>query len=54
MLLDFFYHKHIYFPFENWFGFFAWFGFIACVILVLLAKQMRKLVKRNEDYYGDH
>ena len=53
MLLDFFYHKHIYFPFENWFGFFAWFGFIACVILVLLAKQMRKLVKRNEDYYGD-
>ena len=53
MLLDFFYHKHIYFPFENWFGFFAWFGFIACVALVLLAKQMRKLVKRDEDYYGD-
>ena len=54
VLLDFLYHKHTSFPFENWFGFFAWFGFIACVALVLLAKQMRKIVKRDEDYYGDH
>lgn len=53
MLFDFFYHKHTYFPFENWFGFFGWFGFIACVALVLLAKQMRKIVKRDEEYYGD-
>ena len=53
ILLDFLYHKHTNFPFENWFGFFAWFGFIACVALVLLAKQMRKIVKRDEAYYGD-
>ncbi|MDG4605612.1 MAG: hypothetical protein P9D89_05965 [Candidatus Contendobacter sp.] len=52
-LADFFYHKHVNFAFENWFGFFAWYGFICCVALVLLAKQMRKWVKRNEDYYGD-
>ena len=52
-LLDFIYHKHINFSFENWFGFFSWFGFIACVVLVLLAKQMRKILKRDEDYYGD-
>ena len=54
VLLDLLYHKHTYFSFEGWFGFFGWFGFIACVALVLLAKQMRKLVKRDEEYYGDH
>lgn len=53
ILLDFLYHKHVNFPFEGWFGFFSWFGFIACVVLVLLAKKMRKIVKRDEDYYGD-
>ena len=52
-LSDLVYHKHTTFGFENWFGFFAWYGFICCVALVLLAKQMRKLVKRDEDYYGD-
>ncbi len=51
--MDFLYHKHINFSFESWFGFFSWFGFIACVALVLAAKQMRKIVKRDEDYY-DH
>lgn len=53
LLSDFVYHKHTTFGFEGWFGFFAWYGFICCVALVLLAKQMRKVVKRNEDYYGD-
>ncbi|MDQ5911168.1 MAG: hypothetical protein QG599_3265 [Pseudomonadota bacterium] len=52
-LADVFYHKHTYFSFEGWFGFFALYGFFCCVALVLLAKQMRKWVKRNEDYYGD-
>jgi hypothetical protein len=52
-LADFFYHKHVNFAFEHWFGFFAWYGFVCCVALVLLAKQIRKLVKRDEDYYGD-
>ena len=48
---DFFYHKHVHFAFEGWFGFFGWFGFIGCVALVLAAKELRKLVKRDEDYY---
>ena len=52
-LADFFYHKHVNFKFENWFGFFAWYGFVCCIVLVLLARQMRKLLKRDEDYYGD-
>lgn len=51
VLADLFYHKHTHFGFEGWFGFFAWFGFIGCVGLVLLAKEMRRVVKRDEDYY---
>ena len=43
--------EHAHFEFENWFGFFGWFGFIACVGLVIAAKMMRKMLKRDEDYY---
>ena len=45
------YDKQVHFPFENLIGFFGLFGFIACVGLVLAAKQMRKLLRREEDYY---
>ena len=41
------------FAFESWPGFYALFGFIACVALVLAAKELRKLLMRSEDYYGD-
>ncbi len=51
VLADFFYHKHTHFAFEGWFGFFAWFGFLVCVGLVLLAKEMRRFLKRDENYY---
>jgi hypothetical protein len=36
---------------ESLWGFYAVYGFAACVLLVLLAKQLRKLLKRPEDYY---
>ena len=39
------------FPAEGWFGFYAIYGFVACVLLVLIAKEMRKLLMRGEDYY---
>lgn len=48
---DAFYHKYVHFSFENWFGFFGIFGFVACVGLVLAAKELRKLLMRDEDYY---
>ncbi|MEM9380541.1 MAG: hypothetical protein AAGB93_11380 [Planctomycetota bacterium] len=32
-------------------GFYAIYGFVGCAILVLLAKEMRKVVMRSEDYY---
>ena len=50
-LADFLYHKHPHFDFEAWFGFYAWYGFIASVVLVLAAKWMRVVLKRDEDYY---
>ncbi|MDH3628217.1 MAG: hypothetical protein OEV00_07675 [Acidobacteriota bacterium] len=48
---DFFYHKHGHFSFENIFGFHALFGFTTFFGLVLVGKQLRKLLMRDEDYY---
>ena len=50
-LADAFYVKHPYFEMEKVFGFYGLFGFAACVGLVLAAKELRKLLKRDEDYY---
>jgi protein-S-isoprenylcysteine O-methyltransferase Ste14 len=51
---DLFYEKHAHFAAENWFAFYGVFGFVACAGLVLAAKELRKLLKRDEDYYGDN
>ncbi|MEE2711768.1 MAG: hypothetical protein VX913_03250 [Planctomycetota bacterium] len=48
---DLLYHKHGHYSFEKWPGFHAIYGFISCVLLVLAATQMRRLVMRDEDYY---
>ena len=48
---DFIIHRHIYHSWEKLPGFDAIFGFVACVILVILATQMRKVLMRDEDYY---
>lgn len=52
-LADAFYEKHPYFGMEYLFGFYGLFGFVACVGLVLAAKEMRKLLMRGEDFYGE-
>jgi len=54
LALDFVINRHVSHPWENLFGFYAIFGFVACVLLVLGAKEMRKMLKRKEDYYDDH
>ena len=46
-----FYEKHPHFDFERWFGFYAWFGFIVCTCIVMLGILLRRIVKRDEDYY---
>lgn len=51
LLADFFYDKHAKFALEDVFGFYGIFGFVCCVFLVLAAKELRKLLKRPEDYY---
>ena len=50
-LADFFYGKHIILAFEDVPAFFGIFGFVVCVGLVLGAKELRKVLKRDEDYY---
>ena len=49
--LDFVVHRHVYLDWERLPGFYAIFGFVACVLLVLIAKEMRKVLMRKEDYY---
>ena len=51
MVLDFVLHRHIAHAWERLPGFYGLFGFVACVTLVLVAKQLRRLLKRREDYY---
>ena len=46
-------HKHGPFAIEHWLGFYGIFGFVACVALVLAAKQLRRILMRPEDYYDD-
>jgi len=52
LLLDLVYHRHATLGWEDHFGFYAIFGFVSCVVLVLVAKQLRKILMRGEDYYG--
>ena len=44
-------HKHAHFDFEHWFGFYGFVGFASCLALVLAAKVLRVILKRDEDYY---
>jgi len=53
-IADAFYHKHVTFAVERWFGFFGIYGFVMCVGLVMGAKWMRSILKRPEDYYDPH
>ncbi|MBT5414539.1 MAG: hypothetical protein HOK81_08075 [Rhodospirillaceae bacterium] len=50
-LIDFVYHRHALTGWEGFYGFYPVYGFVACVLLVLIAKQMRKVLMRDEDYY---
>lgn len=52
LVVDFFVAKHGHFSWEEAPGFYAVYGFIACVTLIFIAKALRWLVKRKEDYYG--
>lgn len=40
-----------YFVVDGWFGFGAIFGFLSCLLMVLFAKALGYLLKRDENYY---
>ncbi len=49
--LDFVVDRHVEHPWEGLFGFYALYGFAACVTVVLVAKELRKVLMRSETYY---
>lgn len=40
-----------YFTVDGWFGFGAAYGFISCLIMVLVAKGLGYVLKRDQEYY---
>ena len=42
-----------YFGVDGWFGFGAVYGFLSCLAMVLVAKGLGFLLKRNKDYYRE-
>ena len=53
VLADFIVHRHIYHDWEKIPAFYAIYGFVGCVVLVLIAREMRKVLMRSEDYYDE-
>jgi hypothetical protein len=51
VVLDVVVHRHDDIGFAEFFGFYAWYGFCACAALVLVAKLLRRVVRRSENYY---
>ncbi|MFQ5743391.1 MAG: hypothetical protein ACE5HV_07365 [Acidobacteriota bacterium] len=51
LVADFLYQKHVHFALEGHFGIFGIFGFLSYVFIILAAKQLRKILRREEDYY---
>jgi hypothetical protein len=51
VLADLLYHKHGHYGIEETFGFHAWYGFVCCFSLVVVARELRKVLMRPEDYY---
>ena len=51
LAVDLVYHRHGVFEWEEWLASYAVFGFLAGTAVVLGAKELRKLIKRDEDYY---
>jgi len=50
-LADFLYHKHGYFAVEEFPAIYGLFGFVAYAAVIFLAKGLRLIIRRPEDYY---
>lgn len=49
---DFIIHRHSYLSVESWYGFYPFAGFVAFTCIVLLARTLRLLILRKEEYYS--
>ncbi len=52
-LLNFVWHRHISLFVEGLPGFYPLWGFLGISVLIVLAKKLRTIVMRPEDYYDD-
>lgn len=53
LALEAFLERHTDIEGEEIFAFYPLYGFVSIVVLVLLAKILRRIARREEDYYGD-
>ena len=53
IIADFIIHRHTTMGWEKIPAFYAIYGFTACVVLVVVAKMMRKVIMRKENYYDE-
>ncbi len=51
--MDFFRGRVVHHPIEEWKAIYPVFGFVGIALLILIAKGLRRLVMRSEDYYED-
>ena len=51
IIIDLFLNRHGHFGWENPPGMYGLIGFAAFFVIVLAGKQLRKVLKRDEDYY---
>ena len=46
-------HRHSTFAWEGWLGFYAVWGFVSLFGVVIIGKQLRRFIKRRENYYDE-
>jgi len=51
VLASLFTEVHAWFRIDGSFAFNAWYGFLSCIGMVLVAKALGRLLRRNDSYY---
>ena len=51
VLASLFTEVHAWFRIDGSFAFNAWYGFLSCIGMVLVAKLLGRLLRRNDSYY---
>ena len=53
VILEIIVHRLMIFAWEGWPGVYALWGFVSLFAIVILGKQLRRLIRRDEHYYDD-